>query len=365
MSTTTSKNNVASTRGRGKGNRKHSSTRPPKDKIVAGHPTVGGKQPRSLMPSAEDPQNVAAKELGDLLNAQGNKPTDSSDIHHSALEERFVSDKDFDELMGSDAVGSKSNETNTSDQVEPDANTDVPAGTDNVSNAEDEIGEPVKLTITQCRKMKKQNTATAKHANDAHIKAAKHTLMIAEKPAMKVIMVEAPTKTQRKIQSQAAKRKHEIADQINNSLHIVYLVAKGGKHPIDEVGDTVPKCNAMLCCKEISAKKKNEIVYMHNAIEGWKKVKRQPGQTANQAGQSSQFTEHTSIKNLYYHWQCVPPNTRVHLQTVQVEKHASITDEVFDGIVKEIQLATEVLREAHITKRNHLSGEEGKGQGQA
>ncbi|KAK0472219.1 hypothetical protein IW261DRAFT_1424449 [Armillaria novae-zelandiae] len=335
----------------------------PVDTDAGGHPNVGGKQPSTAVTDAEDPQNAAAKALVNSLNSEAENATKSLD---SESEDEGTT-SDLTELSSGSEQGDVDVDMNVHDA-------------DKVLEDDDGVGgeKPVtrltlreqKLSRNQRRRLKRKraarevNSAAAKRANNARIKAMKHTLMIAEKPAIKVIMLEAPTKVEQKVQSQAASRKRKIMQEINDSLHLLYFVAKGSKHPVAEVGNIVPKCGAVMCnvSEPISAEKKNAIVYMRNSAGQWKTCKREPGQTANKAGQSSKLEERSTIQHLFYHWECVPPNTKVHLQLSELTRHESITDEVYDSIVKEIQVAVKVAREDRVPKKDRPSGEKAKRQ---
>lgn len=72
-------------------------------------------------------------------------------------------------------------------------------------------------------------------------------MMISLQPALKLTLIEAPAILGHKRESHAAVKKHKIAQQINDSLHLLYVVLKEKKHPFEELGKTNPDCSAVLC----------------------------------------------------------------------------------------------------------------------
>ncbi len=73
-------------------------------------------------------------------------------------------------------------------------------------------------------------------------------MMTSLQPALKSTLIEAPAILGHKRESHAAVKKRTIAQQINNSLYLLYVVPKGEKHPFEELGKTNPDCSAVLCC---------------------------------------------------------------------------------------------------------------------
>ncbi|KAK0221253.1 hypothetical protein EDD85DRAFT_265547 [Armillaria nabsnona] len=187
-------------------------------------------------------------------------------------------------------------------------------------------------------------SSKARQEEQNRIRAAQHTMMTSLQPALKSTLIEAPAILGHKRESHAAVKKRRIAQQINDSLHLLYLVPKGEKHPFEELGKTNPICSTVLCDKPISAAMTGQLVYMRNACDHWKQIKLKGGETANNAGESSKKHEMTSIKKLIYHWKCVPASTKHFLQTAELLCHESVPDKTYAAVVKELRATPEVTR---------------------
>ncbi len=72
-------------------------------------------------------------------------------------------------------------------------------------------------------------------------------MMILLQPALKVSLIEASAILGHKHESHVAVKKCKIAEEINNSLHLLYAIPKGEKHPFEELWKTKHICIGVLC----------------------------------------------------------------------------------------------------------------------